>query len=210
MASLLRGKVRARIARFGWAAAAIFVVTVAIHWFLFRLFGLPLPKDRTAIYLFPLFMIVAGVLASIDAPSPLGRSLRACFIGSLAIMATYFLFCLRLTYFKEWQWDDDVQKSYSVLACLNRTYQITRVASTWEFRGPLNFYQHARPTSMQEIDEKLDSVQVQVYVVDAYHTPEALEGKDLKIFYRSRISDLVLAASPQLVEAFTSGTCLRE
>jgi len=206
---LLVSRAKAKIALFGWAAAAIFVVTVAIHWTAFRLFGLLLPKDRTAIYFFPLLMIAAGVLASIPPPSRLAGYLRGSFIASLAIMAVYFLLCLRLTYFKEWFWDADVQKTYAVLSCLNREHQITHVASVWSYRGPLNFYQHAQPISMPEIDEKLDSDQVQVYVVDTLHTPEVSEGRDLKIFYRGPTTDLVLAANPQLAEAFASGTCLR-
>lgn len=202
-------RAKAPIARFGLAAAAIFAVTIGIHWTAFHLFGLLLPKDRTGIYFFPLFMIAAGVLASIPPPSPLGRYLRVGFLGSLMIMATYFLLCLRLTYFKEWFWDADVQRTYSVLSCLNRENQLTHVASTWEYRGPLNFYQRANPTSMQEIDDQFDPQQTQVYVVDTLHSPDVLPGKDLKIFYRSPTTDLVLAATPQLAAAYAAGTCLR-
>jgi hypothetical protein len=205
---LLFSRTKAQVARFGWTAAAIFAVTAAIHWTAFRLFGLLLPKDRTAVYFFPLFMIVAGVLAAIPPPSRLGRYLRACFLGSLAVMAAYFLLCLRLTYFKEWYWDSDVQKTYAVLSCLNREHQVTRVASTWSYRAALNFYQFAQPTSIRDIDEDFDPQQTQVYVVDPYHTPEALQGKDLKIFYRSPTTDLVLAASPSLAETFASGSCI--
>ena len=205
---LLLRRAKAKIALLGWAATAIFVVTVALHWLVFRLFGLLLPKDRTAIYLFPLFMIVAGVLAAIPPASRLGRYLHACFIGALTVMAAYFLLCLRLTYFKEWLWDADVQKTYSVLACLNQANQVTHVASSWSYHAPLNFYQRIQPTSMQEIDEKFDPQQTQVYVVDTFHTPEDLQGKDLKIFYRSPITDLVLAASPPLADTLASGSCI--
>ena len=198
-----------RIGPLGWAAAAIFALILAMHWTAFRLFGLPLPKDRTAIYFFPLFMIVAGVLASIPPPARLGRYLRASFLGSLVIMAIYFLSCLRLTYFKEWSWDADVQRTYSVLSCLNREYQVTHVASTWEYRGPLNFYRLAQRTPMREIDEMFDPQQTQVYVVDTYHSPEVMQGKDLKIFYRGPTTDLVLAASPPLADAYAAGSCLR-
>ena len=124
-------------------------------------------------------------------------------------MAVYFLFCLRLTYFKEWYWDSDVSQTYAVLSCLNRTNQVTRVASTWSYRGPLNFYQIAQPTSMQEITDKFDPQRTQVYVVDMLHSPEALEGKDLKIFYRSPTTDLVLAAKPQLAETSRLGAVFR-
>jgi hypothetical protein len=54
------------------------------------------------------------------------------------------------------------------------------------------------------IDENFTPQQTQVYVVDTLHTPEALEGKDLKIFYRSPTTDLALAASPQVAETLSS------
>jgi hypothetical protein len=209
LAFVLVSRAKAPIARYGLAAAAIFAVTVGIHWAAFRLFGLLLPNDRTAIYFFPLFMIVAGVLAAIPPPSRLGRYLRASFIGALLFMAAYFLLCLRLTYFKEWYWDADVQRAYSVLSCLNREHQVTYVASTWEYRGPLNFYQAARPNTIKDVDEKFDPQKTQVYVVDTFHSFDVLPGKDLKIFYRSPTTDLVLAASPSLAAAYAAGSCLR-
>jgi hypothetical protein len=200
-------RAKAPMARFGLAAAAIFAVTAGIHWSAFRLFGLLLPNDRTAIYFFPLFMIAAGTLASIPPSSRPGRFLHAGFLGALAIMAVYFLLCLRLTYFKEWFWDADVQRAYSVLTCLNREHQVTRVASTWEYRGPLNFYQAASPSSIEAIDDMFDPQQTQVYVVDTFHSFDALSGKNWKIFYRSPVTDLVLAAPPQLASAYAAGNC---
>jgi hypothetical protein len=181
--------------------AAIFAITAGIHWIAFYVFGLPLPKDRTAIFFFPLFMIAAGLLAAIPSPSRVATYLRACFRGSLVVMACYFLLCLRLTYFKVWYWDADVDKAYSILSCLNRTHQITHVTSTWAYRGPLNFYQSAKPTSIRDIDEKYDPDTTQVYVVDTLHSPEVLKAGDLRIFYRSPITDLVLAAKPALAES---------
>ena len=200
---------KAEIGPLGFLAAAIFAGTIGIHWLAFHLYGVLLPKDRTAIYLFPLSMIVLGGLATIAPLSRLGHYVRLAFIGSLAVMAAYFLLCLRLTYFKEWIWDSDVQRTYAVLSCLNREHNLTHVASTWEYRGPLNFYQYAQPTSIREIDDQFDPQQTQIYVVDMLHNPEVIEGKDLKIFYRSSTTDLVLTASPALVETYTSGACLR-
>jgi hypothetical protein len=203
---LVRGS-RTEVAPFGWAAA-IFVFTLGIHWTAFKVLGVLLPKDRTAIYFFPLFAISLGLLAAIPPPSLLGRYLRGGLIGALAVMAVYFLLCLRLTYFKEWSWDSDVQKTYAVLSCLNRQHQVTHVASTWSYRGALNFYQLARPTSMQEIDENFDPQRTQVYVVDLLHSPDVLQGREWKIFYRSPTTDLVLAASPDFAKTLTSGSCI--
>jgi hypothetical protein len=175
-----------KVSFLGWIVTAIFAVTIAIHWTAFRLFGLLLPKDRTAIYLFPLFMIFAGVLAAIPPASKTGRYLRAGFVAALAVMAAYFLLCLRLTYFKEWYWDADVQKTYQILSCLNREHQVTRVVSSWSYRGPLNFYQLAQPNSIQEITEP-GPEQAQVYVKDTLHSGETnplLPVLDPRIIYR--------------------------
>ena len=200
-------RAKAPVSWLGLSAAAIFAVTVAIHWTAFRFFGLLLPKDRTAVYFFPLFMIVAGGLASIPAPSKPSRYLRASFLGSLVFMAAYFLLCMRLTYFKEWYWDADVQKTYQILSCLNREYQVTRVVSSWSYRGPLNFYQAAEPNSIQEITE-IGPPQAQVYVRDTVHN---FEGNPLfdRIFYKSPTTDLVLEAPSAEAAAYAAGTCLR-
>jgi hypothetical protein len=209
LGNLVRHQAKSPAAFLGLGAAVIFVLTVALHLAAQTVLGLKLPKDRTALYFFPLFMIAAGVLAVLPPPSRIGRHLRWWFVGALVLAATYFLSCLRLTYFKEWQWDADVHKTYAVLSCLNREHQVTHVASAWPYRGPLNFYQLAQTTSMKEIDEKFDPQQTQVYVVDTLHTPGALQGKDLKIFYRSPTTDLVLAAPPALADAYSAGSCLR-
>ena len=208
LGNVVRRQAKTPMVFLGLGAAVIFVLTVGLHLAAQTLLGLKLPKDRTAIYFFPLFMIVAGVLATIPPSSRIGRHLRGWFVGALVLMAAYFLSCVRLTYFKEWQWDSDVQKTYAVLSCLNREHSVTRVASAWPYHAPLNFYLHAQPASMQ-IGETFDPQQTQVYVVDTVHTPDALQGKDWKIFYRSPLTDLALAASPSVAGSYSAGTCLR-
>jgi len=193
-----------KIPQWGWAAAAIFAITVAIHWVAFRLFGLPLPKDRTAIYFFPLFMIFAAVLATVPPTSALSRYLRGSFVGALAFMAIYFLSCLRLTYFKEWYWDADMQQTYAILTCLNRENNVTRVASSWSYSPSLRFYAMVQPASLQ-IDE--GSQPAQVYVRDTLHgqTNPLFD----RAFYTSPTTDLVLEAPSGLAQTYAAGTCLR-
>ncbi len=208
LAAAIASRAKSKTASVGALAAAVFAVTLAAHWLAFRIFGLLLPKDRTAIYFFPLFMIAAGALAAVPAVSHLGRYLRGAYLSSLAFMGIYFLLCLRLTYFKEWFWDADVQRTYAVLSCLNREHGVRQVASTWSYEAALNFYRLAHSSSIAEIGQKFDPASTQVYVVDSFHTPEALEGKNLKIFYRSPTTDLVLSADPQSAREFAASSCL--
>ena len=62
-------------------------------------------------------------------------------------LAGYFLLCLRLTYFKEWQWDAEVKDAYPVLARYNHEAGVTDVGSDWMYVASLNFY---RATSGKE------------------------------------------------------------
>src|SRR5207245_23352 len=56
----------------GGIFAAITAVTVLIHWLAFRMFGLLLPKDRTAIFLVPLAVLLFGIVST----TPAQRQLR--------------------------------------------------------------------------------------------------------------------------------------
>jgi len=195
----------ANVPPLGWIAAAIFGITLAAHYVAFRTFGLLLPKDRTAIYFFALFIVVAGALAATPALTNGRRYVRAGFLASLAFMAVYFLSCLRLTYFKEWYWDADVQQTFSLLSCLNRENNVTRVASSWSYRGPLNFYRLARPNSIEEITDTSDAA-TQIYVNDTLHD-SGRANPVFKTFYRSPMTDLSLEAPVEFADAYGSGRC---
>ena len=181
-----------------------------MHWTAFRLFGLLLPKDRTAIFFFPLFMIVAGVLghsSTFDAARPASARVFPRIadhhggVFSAVLAADLFQgMVLGLPTF---------HKTYAVLSCLNRrtpgdsrrVHMVLPRASEFLPDRPADF--HGKTST-----DVFDPQQTQVYVVDMLHSSEALEGKDLKIFYRSPTTDLVLAAKPQVAETLASGPCL--
>ena len=73
-------------------------------------------------------------------PSGPPRPDRRALTVMLYVMSFYFLFCLRLNYFKEWNWDADVNKIYPVLAWYNHTYGVRDIASNWMYGSALNFY----------------------------------------------------------------------
>lgn len=195
--------------RLGMALMVIVIATVGIHWVAFQLFGLLLPKDRTAIYLYSLPVTAVGAFAAIQLPTRLGRYLRTSLIGALVVMAAYFFLCLRLDHFKEWQWDADVKEAYSVLTCLNRAHGVTGIASGWPYFMALNFYRLARHTPIDEIlDESSNPPNVQVFVLDTWHNSGVVERRGLSVFYRGRSTDLVIAAAPEFTRNLQLGPCL--
>ncbi len=184
----------------GTAAASILSLALSAHWIAFRWFHLLLPKDRTALYLAPLATLAIASVAALP-----HRSAPARFFGrGLAVLlgaaALYFVFCLRLTYFKEWKWDADVQAVYRVLARYNRECGVRDIASSWHYVAPLNFYR--RQSGLETISEFTSAVPYpldrEVYVLHGVFDQPFIAEQNLQIVYRGDISDVVVAVRPEI------------
>ena len=108
----------------------ILAAAIGAHWLLLKLLRVPLPMDRTAIWIVPLCVLAIGAAAAN----------RRALTAMLYVMSFYFVLCLRLNYFKEWDWDANVNRIYPVLAWYNHTYGVRDVASNWQYGSSLNFY----------------------------------------------------------------------
>ena len=179
--------------------SGIGLLTFAAHWISFEMFQLLLPKERTALFFVPLATLIAGVLASVSIPG------RAAKFGKMAltilfyIVATYFLLCLRLSYFKEWRYDGDVKNVYSVLSYYNHAFGVRNIASNWMYVPSLNFYR--RLSGHETIAEFADSHPYpqdrSVYVLYEPDDRAFLEAQKLKVVYRGDLSDVVVAIRPE-------------
>ena len=186
-------------AAFGIALACIITLTLAAHWLSFELCQLLLPKDRTALYFVPLVVLIAGVLASISAPSRGGRIGRIALMGVLYGLGSYHLLCLRLNYFKEWRFDADVQKVYSVLAYYNHTFGVRDIASSWRYVPSLNFYRKLSGSETIAEFQSADSPPLDrlVYVLYEPDSQSFMEEQKLKVVYRGDLSAVVVAIRPE-------------
>jgi hypothetical protein len=176
--------------RLGYALLALLVASVALHWIAFHGFQLLLPKQRTGIWLVPLLTFAVGAAAN-------GR--RAATV-SLYAVAFYFLLCLRLDYFREWQWDEDVKKVYDVVAYYNHNYGVKQVASYWMYAPSLNFY---RAESGRETLENIEGATQtpppsDVSVLNFDKHEDVIRERGLKIIYRGQHSDVVVAVRGDL------------
>jgi hypothetical protein len=187
------------LGRFGAALAAIAAFSVLLHWLAFRLHDVPLPLGRTGIFLIPLCTLVAGVIAAAPARSAVSHWLRRGITAVFICLAFYFVLCLRVTYFKEYQWDADVKDVYSVLARLNHTYGVTDVATNGFYAGPLNFY---RALSKRETFPEFTAINGEpptgksVYVLpESYYQP-FIKKANLVVVYRGNSTDVVVAVTP--------------
>jgi hypothetical protein len=167
------------------ALLAIFATTVAMHWLAFHLAGILLPRDRTAIWIVPLLTLAIGAAAA-D---------RRALTVMLYVMSVYFLLCLRLSYFKEWSWDADVNRVYPVIAWYNHTYGVTDVVSNWQYVASLNFYRlQSGRESLEEIPGPLQLPGGHsLYILNWAFDEEFLKAQHLRVVYRAPTTDAVVA-----------------
>jgi hypothetical protein len=133
-------------ARGRWSLAFAIVPMAAVaaalfaHLVLFRLTRTPLPKDRTGIYVVVLLTLFLGGVAAVPIPTRAGDLSRRGLTILMAVVGAYFLLCLRVNYFKEWKFDSDIDKVYSVLAYYNHACGLKDIAVNWRYDGGLNYY----------------------------------------------------------------------
>ena len=185
-------------------SAAALLLTLAGHQFLYSVYGILLPLDRTALFLALLILVMVGAVAAIPAPSRMGRLAGGGMTVALALVACYSIGCLRLTYFREWKYDADIKRVYSVLAYYNRTYGMTGVSANWRYVASLNCY---REMSGSETIKQIEAAPpvvneypdgFQTYVIYYPWDWEFAKRKGLKVVYRDDFTNVAVAIRPEL------------
>jgi hypothetical protein len=187
------------LGRFAAALGGIAAFSVLLHWLAFRFDNLPLPLGRTGIYLAPLITLVAGIIAAAPARSVVSQWIRRGITTVFICLACYFLLCLRLTYFKEWQWDADVKDVYPILARYNHAYGVKDVGITWWYVAPLNYY---RAVSKQETFPEFQAAlpeptgKESIFVLHGLFDRKFMEQEKLVTVYHGKSTDVVVAVRP--------------
>jgi hypothetical protein len=115
-------------------------------------------------------------------------------------LACYFLLCIRLNYFREYQDGADAKDVYAVLARLNHAYGVTDTAINGLYVAPLNFY---RVLSKRETFPEFVYISSpefptgkSIYVIPEGYYREFIQKQQLAIVYRGKLSDVVVAVKP--------------
>ena len=190
MLALAAWQFRRRQPAYAYLLVGVLAAAICGHWIAFKLFHVLLPKDRTAIWIVPLVTLTVGFAAVNQ------RALTA-MIGAMSL---YFLLCMRLHNFKEWDWDADVQDVYSVLSRYNHANGIKDVASNWQYGSSLNFYRlQSGRESIAEIPSPVDlQAGHEMYVLNYPFDEEFLRRQRLKVVYHGRTTDIVVATAEKV------------
>jgi hypothetical protein len=178
---------------------------IVCHEFLHLAYGIPLPLDRTALWVALLFLVMAGALASPRLTSRAGRLSGSALTVILVLIGCYNIGCLRLTYFNEWKYDADMKSVYAVLASYNHTYNIGKVSTNWRYVGVLNCY---GLISGRETIEKIPYAPsvageypagYQAYVVYYPVDQDFVKLQSLQVVYHDEFSGAAVAIRPEML-----------
>ena len=148
-----------------------------------------------------MFTLIAASIAASPARSLVSRWLRRGTTAALFCVACYFLLCLRVSYFEEYQWDADVKEVYGVLAGLNHTSGVTDVAVSGLYHAPLNFYRilsnrETFPEFTLIADDLHPASGNAVYVLAAPFHQMFIDEQKLRVIYHGKSTDVVVAVRP--------------
>ncbi len=200
-----------RLYLLGVGLVAILVVALGVHWLCFTAFHLLLPKGRTAAYLAPLGVLIAGAIAAVPGRSRWERAAHKSLAVALAVTAGYFILCLRLTYFQEWWWDAEVDKVYWVLCYYNHNYGVEDVPMDWMYSSALNYY---RVASGHESFHEFTGYTVPgsypadrpLYVLHAIIDRDFIASQNLNVVYHGT-TDVVVAVRPAALARLQTSGC---
>lgn len=191
----LNGRQSRRLAVAGFLGFVL-AGTALLHFTAFKVAGVLLPRDRTALYAVPLSVLLLGILISIQEPwlARLG-------MGVLGLHAIYFLGCLRLGYFQEWRFNSDTRAIYRKLEALAPVCQTRDAVIEWRYAGALNFYRSAFGES--QYNEFQAAYRISQFPSDA--KVYVLYGPDAGEFIRKLHLDMVYSNPETLAEIAIRG-----
>lgn len=178
----------------------VLLLSFAAYWLAHRIFGILLPKERTASSFVPISTLLLGVAAGFRGKSRYGWAPQVIGIATLIIASVYFLGCLRLSYFKEWKFDAETKEAFGALAAVSRQYGIKEVVTEWEYTSAMKFYERyysLNPTLQYlQMPGRPPRADKQAYVLRDEYDHEFIEQQKLKVVYHGEISDVVVAIRP--------------
>jgi hypothetical protein len=122
-------------------SASVLCLTLLAHWVQFKLVAIPLPLDRTSLWVMPLLMTFVGSVFSVHPANSGQRFVRGLGVIALSICAALFVRSVRDSYFEEWRkYGADVKSAFPVLVEFSRRTGIHEIPVDWKDVPSFNFY----------------------------------------------------------------------
>ena len=203
-----RYQLRASLSRLVLAVSLTLVLTLTVlaHWLQFRLLKIPLPLDRTSVFVVPLATVLMGAALAAAPSNPLARAARGFGIAILFVAGVIFAGELRNSYFHEWRACADIKAAFPVVVDLCRRAGVSQVASQPTFAGSFNFYRAVHNVKDVEEFAVFDKTprDQSIYVLLNGWDGDFIRGEGLQVVWHGMTSDLVVAVRPSLNSRLSS------
>ena len=176
----------------------VLILTLLAHWLQFKFMNIPLPFERTSLFLVPLATALFGATVSITPWNRLARLLRGLAIGILAVTATYFIGELRTSYFREWRIGAEVRVAFPAILTLCRRAGAREIISDQNLASSLNFYRALYHVTDIEPVKNYEALPPgkSLYVVVESHCGDCMKNSGLRVAWRGPVSGLVVLVRP--------------
>jgi hypothetical protein len=173
--------------RAGLLFAGLLGATVLAHWLVFVMFRVPLPYERTSIWLVPTISIACGALFA-------GLPRNFVGMGLLLLTSVYFVGCLRDDYFNEWTHNADMEGVYEAVLEQGKRLGTRDVMSFADYSPSLNYYRIYRGS--KELNEIESAVELQpghkIYVFSFERFAVFAKENRLREVFRGKVADVVV------------------
>ncbi len=202
---LRESRARSRLLLAG-SLTMVLALTVLAHWLQFKLKNIPLPLERTSIFVVPLATALVGASLSValfDRVSPfnrMARAVRGLGLTILLITGFYFVGELRDSYFREWRDCAEVKAAFPVVVDLCRRAGVREVPSDPNLTSSFNFYRVVyRVTDIDEFRScETMPPDKSIYVVLESRYGEFMRTKGLQVAWRGTF--LVVLVRPERLD----------
>ena len=186
----------------GSLVSSVAVLAVLEHRLAYRLFRLLMPVSRTGLYFLPLVTLMVGIAAAIPALSRGAAVCRKALIGALCVVGVYYLFCMRLMYFEEWDYQADLNQAYKTVACYNHEKNIQDVEVSWEYHAGMNFQRLAsgRETFGPFAGTTPHTTGHEMYILEENFERDFIQAQGLKVVFKGDMTAMVVAVRADLAD----------
>lgn len=176
------------------ALALVLLLTVLAHYLQFKLTGIPLPYERTSIFVVPLATAAIGAALAAGSFNAVVRAIRRVGTCLLLVIALYFVCSLRDSHFRQWRECADIRSAFPVVVDLCRRVGVREVVSDQNLTSSFNFYRQLY--GARDIDELEDFDVIppdkSVYVVWESRSGESIRWAGSEVVWRGSVSGLVV------------------
>lgn len=159
--SVRKGRDLLFVERLWLGIGAVLVGTLTLHTLAHLVYGLPLPQERTGLFLVPLVLLLACLPMALFSIGILSQGGVRVILASVVV---YFLASTHLDYFRKWQYDAGAQAVFERLQAMDADYG-AGIGINGKFEPSLNFYRSLANDPRMPVFTRTPPTDAQTYFV---------------------------------------------